>query len=144
VGHGFKMIIHCIEDECSENVSYCGNGNCLNTINGRKCNCNEGFENQDQNPGLPCQDINECVLGYCGLGSCSNSEGSFNCTCPDGFSEGQGNNQCQTCESGFIPGELDVVNLGKLVRSWKEARDICSNYGDGNYTLPVPDSIRIS
>ena len=28
-----------------------------------------------------------------------------------------------------------------MAESWKEARDICSNYGDGNYTLPVPDSI---
>ena len=41
-----------------------------------------------------------------------------------------------------MPGELEVVNLGKVAKSWKEARDICSNYGDGNYTLPVPDSIR--
>ena len=35
----------------------------------------------------------------------------------------------------------DVVNLGK-VDSWKEARDRCSNYKYGSYTLPVPDSDR--
>ena len=29
-----------------------------------------------------------------------------------------------------------------MTDSWKGARDICSNYGDGNYTLPVPDSLR--
>ena len=31
--------------------------------------------------------------------------------------------------------------MGK-VNSWNEARDMCSNYQDGSYTLPVPDSIR--
>ena len=46
------------------------------------------------------------------------------------------------CQVGFRPGELHVVNLGEVAESWEEARDICSNYGDGNYTLPVPDSIR--
>ena len=46
----------------------------------------------------------------------------------------------QACPDGFKPGGLDFVNLGKVADSWKGARDICSNYGDGNYTLPVPDS----
>ena len=35
---------------------------------------------------------------------------------------------------------LDIVNLGKVADSWNAARDICSNYRDGNYTLPVPNS----
>ena len=26
--------------------------------------------------------------------------------------------------------------------SWEEARAMCSNYEDGTYTLPVPDSLR--
>ena len=88
-----------------------------------------------------CQDIDECELGYCGYGTCSNYPGRFNCTCPDGFSQGEGTKQCQTCDTGFKPNELEVVILGK-VDSWKEARDMCSNYEDGSYTLPVPDSRR--
>ena len=92
-----------------------------------------------------CQDIDECELEQnrltCGYGSCSNYPGNFNCTCPDGFVQGEGTEQCQTCGTGFRPGELDrVVNLGKVADTWKGARDICSNYGDGSYTLPVPNS----
>ena len=45
-------------------------------------------------------------------------------------------------ECEFRPEELDAVNLGKVAESWKEARDICSNYEDGHYTLPIPDSIQ--
>ena len=37
--------------------------------------------------------------------------------------------------------DLDIVDLGKVADSWNAARDICSNYRDGNYTLPVPNSL---
>ena len=66
---------------------YCDNGGtCLNSITGRQCSCNEGFENQDLNPGLPCQDINECdVMNIdCGRGICRNNPGSYSCICFDG------------------------------------------------------------
>ena len=57
----------------------------MNSIHGRQCSCNEGFENQDQNPSLPCQDINECDGYYCGQGECINNDGSYSCDCFDGF-----------------------------------------------------------
>ena len=86
--------------------------------------------------------LNGCELNPCGYGKCSNTIGGFSCDCPDGFIQGEGTEQCQTCESGFKLGDLDFVNMQRTVESWKEARDICSNYGDGSYTLPVPDSVR--
>ena len=29
-----------------------------------------------------------------------------------------------------------------MAYSWKAAKDMCLNYEDGTYTLPVPDSLR--
>ena len=51
-----------------------------------QCTCQEGFENQDQNPGLPCQDINECdVMDIdCGDGICQNNIGCHSCICNQG------------------------------------------------------------
>ena len=69
-----------------------------------------------------------------------NTIGNFNCTCPDGFIQGEGIEQCQLCQSGYRPGELHAVNLG-MAYSWKAAKDMCLNYEDGTYTLPVPDSL---
>ena len=48
-----------------------------------------------------CRDIDECDLDPCGYGSCSNYPGGFNCTCPDEFLQGEGNQQCRTCDTGF-------------------------------------------
>ena len=73
------------DDECSEKKGYCGNGTCLNTIYGRHCDCEGGFENQDQQSKLPCQDINECDYVDCGHGICYNEVGSFRCECDYGY-----------------------------------------------------------
>ena len=78
----------------------------------------------------------------CGDGSCSNYPGSFNCTCPDGLFREEGSKQCGICPYGFKPEELTAIIFVNVADSWKEARDICSNYGNGDYTLPVPDSQR--
>ena len=103
-------------DECE--LDSCGYGSCSNSIGSFNCTCPDGFLAGEGNqqcrtcesgfePGIEleaCQDIDECELDSCGYGSCSNSIGSFNCICPDGFLQGEGNEQCKTCErEGFEP-----------------------------------------
>ena len=58
----------------------------------------------------------------CGYGNCTNSQDGFTCTCPDGFSQGEGNQQCQICDTGFEPGN----NLGTC-----EDIDECENFNCG-------------
>ena len=133
---GFSMIIQCTDDECSENASYCGSGTCSMTLHGRRCNCEEGFENLNHDPQLPCN-LNECKLGNpCEFGTCSNSEESFTCDCPEGYLQGKDDQQCRQCKSGFEPGnqfepcqdinECDVMNIDC-------GRGICRN-NPGSYS----------
>ena len=88
-------------DKCNQNATYCGNGTCSSTIYRRRCHCEEGFDNQDRNPELPCQDINECDYYDCREGTCVNSIGSYTCNCFDGFTN-------LNNDSSLICGELFI------------------------------------
>lgn len=131
---GFSMTMQCVVDICSNNGSYCGNGTCSYSNHGLECNCEKGFQNKDQNPTLPCQEINECENVDCGQGYCKDEIDSFSCICDEGYY-----NLWNTTDSPCRQNYFSVVKLG-IVRSWSQARDRCSNYNDGSYTLPVPDS----
>ena len=74
---------------------------------------------------ITCQEGEICELyNPCGYGNCSNSIDGFSCTCPDGFLQGEQNQQCQTCDTGFEPG----IELGTC-----QDIDECENFkcGDG-------------
>ena len=74
---GFSITMQCVVDICSNNGTYCGNGTCLYSNYGLECHCEKGFKNKDQNPALPCQEINECQDVDCGQGYCRDEINSF-------------------------------------------------------------------
>ena len=129
------MTIQCSNDNCLNNETYCGNGTCSSTANSVECNCNEGFENEEEQPELPCIPKNYCRDVDCGQGYCQTQLNSFSCVCNEGYF-----NLWNRTDFECVENTLIVANLGKVADSWNGARDACSNYEDGNYTLPVPDS----
>ncbi|KAI1724308.1 EGF-like domain-containing protein [Ditylenchus destructor] len=69
---------------CSE-VDYCKgqlciNGDCVNELNGHRCQCYEGWTAADCR-----EDIDECRANPCELGNCVNTPGSYYCDCPLGY-----------------------------------------------------------
>ena len=46
-------------------MNYCGNGQCVYELEGIRCNCDEGFQNQDQIPQLPCTEPKQEVKNIC-------------------------------------------------------------------------------
>ena len=123
-------------DQCRLNTTYCGNGFYMSSSDGLcHCNCHDGFENQDRNSELPCQDTDECLTYDCKNGNCQNGVGNFSCECNDGYY-----NEWNTPDTSCLPTYKSIVNLGSVAQSWNEARDICQAFDDGNYTLPVPDT----
>ncbi|XP_067661789.1 protein crumbs-like isoform X2 [Haliotis asinina] len=68
-------------DECRRDP--CQHGQCIDMVNGYRCNCTGSGYNGD----TCTSDINECNLtpGVCGNGSCVNNPGSFTCVCPQGY-----------------------------------------------------------
>ncbi|XP_067936745.1 fibrillin-2-like [Watersipora subatra] len=74
-------------NECLMHEDMCKNGRCINTDGGFRCDCNAGFE-LDQDSEL-CVDIDECEeRDACGQGLCRNTIGGFICSCNVGFEVG--------------------------------------------------------
>lgn len=49
-------------DECKQNPSICGNGECINTLGSFQCRCEDGYSvKPDEGPS--CSDDDECYLG---------------------------------------------------------------------------------
>ena len=78
-------------DECSLRSDLCPNGNCVDTAEGYRCDCQEGFE---MTADEQCRDINECLQGMCRGGECQNREGGFQCACPPGFHPSSDKREC--------------------------------------------------
>ncbi|XP_069699509.1 fibrillin-2-like isoform X2 [Periplaneta americana] len=70
-------------NECALRPNICGNGRCIDTTDGYRCECFPGYQKGESEV---CEDIDECSeLNYCHGGQCTNTAGSFNCICPPGF-----------------------------------------------------------
>lgn len=96
-------------NECILRPHICGEGDCIDTIDGYECLCKPGFRKGDTQV---CEgqwyfvfqfififlyfilnefnskffiDIDECREGKCQNGRCTNTPGSFICLCPPGF-----------------------------------------------------------
>ena len=74
----------------------CGSGTCVPREDYHECECQEGYQAQDQQ----CVDIDECAAGAeCGQGHCVNTEGSYSCQCEEGFrSSGDSCEDVDECE----------------------------------------------
>ena len=76
-------------DECELMPGTCQHGTCMNTIGSFKCECERGYEFDED--AHQCVDKNECLLGLnpCTANSeCVNVPGSFYCRCPPGYKLG--------------------------------------------------------
>ena len=69
-------------DECSLRSDLCPNGVCVDTPEGYRCQCRQGFQVTAEGE---CRDTDECLHGMCQGGHCTNTEGGFDCQCPTGF-----------------------------------------------------------
>ncbi|XP_072384771.1 fibrillin-1-like [Diabrotica undecimpunctata] len=69
-------------NECILRPDICGQGKCVDTIQGYDCLCDPGYRLNHHNI---CEDIDECREGKCINGRCTNLPGSFSCLCPPGF-----------------------------------------------------------
>lgn len=69
-------------NECILRPDICGQGKCIDTIQGYECICDAGYRLNSNNV---CEDIDECREGKCINGRCTNLPGSFSCLCPPGF-----------------------------------------------------------
>ena len=76
-------------DECQLMPGACQHGTCMNTIGSFKCDCERGYEFDED--AHQCVDRNECLLGTSpctGNSECINVPGSFYCRCPEGYTLG--------------------------------------------------------
>ena len=78
-------------DECSLRSDLCPNGECVDTEEGYRCDCAQGFE---MTADEQCRDTNECLQGVCRGGDCRNTEGGFHCQCNAGFHPSADKSQC--------------------------------------------------
>eukprot|EP00111_Clytia_hemisphaerica_P018073 TCONS_00053464-protein len=84
---GFRMINgRCKDvDECLDEPSICGKGQCQNYHGSYYCECRDGYSSDPTTK--VCTDVNECAISsrkYCDY-KCMNTEGSFECSCPKGY-----------------------------------------------------------
>lgn len=72
-------------NECRILLNLCDNGVCIDTPDGYRCDCNQGFKPDSSNQ--KCLDRNECVdrPGLCRNGRCKNTPGGFTCDCNTGY-----------------------------------------------------------
>src|ERR1700734_1936295 len=62
-------------DECGLRPDICGNGKCIDTPDGYKCECRVGY--YQRSPMSPCDDLDECKQDaqLCQGGRCINTQG---------------------------------------------------------------------
>lgn len=90
-------------NEC-EGVS-CGNGTCMDLINGFECNCSADFT------GLSCDTrIDDCVDVNCNNGTCVDGIEDFTCICDPDFTSASCNTSIDDCVNNTCQNEAICID----------------------------------
>ena len=92
---GFALWLQQCKDvnECDQDIDWCGNLKCENSVGSYSCYCPEGsevyrvFNVESQFVETYCRDIDECLSGdTCPRNAhCQNKDSGYNCICDDGY-----------------------------------------------------------
>uniref|UniRef100_A0A8R1I7F6 EGF-like domain-containing protein n=1 Tax=Caenorhabditis japonica TaxID=281687 RepID=A0A8R1I7F6_CAEJA len=111
--------------QCSECARKRCDHTCMNTPNGARCICQEGYELAAD--GLTCEDEDECAThGHVCQHFCEDRLGSFVCKCANGYQLGQDGHSCSYESTTSSVGYL-FISLGGEIRQMPLA-----DYHDGD------------
>ncbi|XP_072424321.1 latent-transforming growth factor beta-binding protein 2-like isoform X1 [Chiloscyllium punctatum] len=115
---------------CDVSPNICGPGICISQQVGYLCNCDPGYQLNDQK--TKCVDIDECwqIPQFCSYGRCENTVGSYRCVCSIGFVLNQQGIDCidiNECEGDPCEGKGHCINTAGTYS--------CSCYS--GYTLAI-------
>nr|CAD7423795.1 unnamed protein product [Timema monikensis] len=112
-------------NECALRANICGNGHCVDTPDGYRCECHPGYRK-----GASEVYIDECSeLDYCTGGTCTNSPGSFECICPPGFDVSSDGKFCLGMKHAY---GLPKINHNECSETGMCANGLCINM-DGSF-----------
>ncbi|XP_041070002.1 latent-transforming growth factor beta-binding protein 2-like [Carcharodon carcharias] len=98
---------------CDVSPNICGPGLCINQQVGYLCNCDSGYQLDNQQ--TKCVDTDECrqTPQLCSYGQCENTMGSYRCICSTGFVLNQQGTDCldiNECEVDPCDGKGHCIN----------------------------------
>ncbi|XP_062900141.1 latent-transforming growth factor beta-binding protein 2-like isoform X1 [Mobula hypostoma] len=99
---------------CEVSPSICGPGLCISQQGGYTCNCNKGYQLDDQQK--KCVDVDECreIPHLCSYGQCENTAGSYRCICLTGFVLNRQGTDCidvNECDADPCEGNGRCINI---------------------------------
>ncbi|XP_055496106.1 latent-transforming growth factor beta-binding protein 2-like isoform X2 [Leucoraja erinacea] len=99
---------------CEVSPNVCGPGICINRQVGYTCDCDTGYQLDNQQN--KCVDINECreIPQLCSYGQCGNTAGGYRCTCLTGFVLNRQGTDCldiNECETDACGGNGHCINI---------------------------------
>ncbi|XP_067894762.1 latent-transforming growth factor beta-binding protein 2-like isoform X2 [Heterodontus francisci] len=98
---------------CDVSPNICGPGLCINQQVGYLCNCDSGYQLDNQQ--TKCVDADECrqIPQLCSYGQCENTMGGYRCICSTGFMLNQQGTDCidiNECEADPCEGNGHCIN----------------------------------
>ncbi|XP_067848101.1 latent-transforming growth factor beta-binding protein 2-like [Heptranchias perlo] len=99
---------------CNASPNICGPGLCINQQVGYLCNCDSGYQLDNQQ--TKCVDTDECrqIPQLCSYGQCENTMGGYRCICSTGFVLNQQGTDCidkNECEEDPCEGNGHCINI---------------------------------
>uniref|UniRef100_UPI00398EF069 latent-transforming growth factor beta-binding protein 2-like isoform X2 n=1 Tax=Pristiophorus japonicus TaxID=55135 RepID=UPI00398EF069 len=99
---------------CDVSPNICGPGLCINQQVGYLCNCDSGYQLDNQQ--TKCVDTDECrqIPQLCSYGQCENTVGGYRCICSTGFVLNQQGTDCidiNECEADPCEGNGHCINI---------------------------------
>ncbi|CAK8693060.1 unnamed protein product [Clavelina lepadiformis] len=135
-------------DECRTLPGLCQGGRCINVFGSYICECNVGYQMNEET--RTCEDVNECEEGndVCGAaGECRNTVGGYNCACPEGFRSIMGGKKCEDIRIESCHRYFNETSEECSANVFKDTRKLCCCYegiGQGWNTpcerCPQPES----